>query len=163
MMNEIYDKTKDLLHQIDNKSSVIRALYGAPAQKSLGEYWFESKIDTISEEEKHPSCFIYGYVSPLENKTVEVLKTRVHKENDPDYWEPSRPIAQYGMEKIESPVEKAHLKSMQIKAPPKDVIIVMSFEVERIKDAQKVIDYAESFCPSMIESTFNYEKTSKNG
>lgn len=85
-----------------NKSSVIRALYGAPAQKSLGDYWFESKIDTIKEEEKAPSCFIYGYKYPPENRTVEVLKTRVHKENNPDYWEPSRPIVQYGMEKIDS-------------------------------------------------------------
>lgn len=72
-------------------------------------------------------------------------------------------MSDFGMEKIESPVEKAHLKSIKIKAPPKDVIIVMSFEVERIKDAQKVMDYAESFLPSMIESTFVYEKTNKNG
>lgn len=87
-----------------NKSSIIRALYGAPAQKSLGEYWFESKVDTIKEEKKAPSCFIYGYVYPLENKVVEVLKTRVHKKNNPDYWEPSRPIAQYGMEKIDDKI-----------------------------------------------------------
>ena len=85
-----------------NKSSVIRALYGAPAKKSLGEYWFESKIDTIKEEKESPSCFIYGYIYPLEDKKVEVLKTRVHKENNPDYWEPSRPIAKYGMEKIDN-------------------------------------------------------------
>lgn len=84
-----------------NKSSIIRALYGAPANKSLGDYWFESKIDTIREEEKTPSCFIYGYIYPLEDKVVEVLKTRVHNKDNPDYWEPSRPIVQYGMEKIE--------------------------------------------------------------
>lgn len=84
-----------------NKSSIIRALYGAPANKSLGDYWFESKIDTIREEEKAPSCFIYGYIYPLEDKVVEVLKTRVHNKDNPDYWEPSRPIVQYGMEKIE--------------------------------------------------------------
>lgn len=81
-----------------NKSSVIRALYGAPANKSLGEYWFESKIDTIDADSK--SCFIYGYLNPLEDKVVEVLKTRVYKGNDPDYWEPSRPLVSYGMEKL---------------------------------------------------------------
>lgn len=71
-----------------NKSSVIRALYGAPAQKSLGDYWFESKIDTIKEEEKAPSCFIYGYKYPPENRTVEVLKTRVIKKIIPTIGSP---------------------------------------------------------------------------
>ena len=84
-----------------NKSSVIRALYGAPAQKSLGDYWFESKIDTIKEEEQIKSCFIYGYNNPLAGEVVEVLKTRVKKENNPDYWEPSRPIVNYGMKRLE--------------------------------------------------------------
>ena len=84
-----------------NKSSVIRALYGAPTNKSLGEYWFESKIDTIKEDKNARSCFIYGYFNPFANKSVEDLKTRVYKENDPDYWEPSRPISRYGMEKID--------------------------------------------------------------
>lgn len=46
-----------------NKSSVIRALYGAPAQKSLGEYWFESKVDTIKEEKKlHLASFMVMYI-----------------------------------------------------------------------------------------------------
>lgn len=81
-----------------NKSSLIRALYGAPANKSLGEYWFETKIDTIGDDKGAPSCFIYGYYNPLEDRIVEVLKTRVTKAGNPDYWEPSRPIRAYGMD-----------------------------------------------------------------
>lgn len=90
-----------------NKSSVIRAFYGAPSQKSLGDYWFESKVDAIKDKDESPSCFIYGYRCPLvNNNIVEVLKTRVRNGKNLDYWEPSRPILKYGMEKLE---EKEYL------------------------------------------------------
>lgn len=92
-----------------NKSSLIRALYGAPAQKSLGEYWFESNVDQIKDNAASPSCFIYGYWNPYGNKIVEVLKTRVHKEGNPDYWEPSRPLVKYKMEKMDKNPKKEEL------------------------------------------------------
>ena len=111
-----------------NKSSVIRAFYGAPVNKSLGDYWFETKIDRIKDEdETKPSCFIYGYVYPIENKIVEVLKTRVKKDQNQDYWEPSRPILAYDMEPIEqkdelSDLEREYRSKTRWNAIKKDVI-----------------------------------------
>ncbi|MCC5044700.1 ATP-binding protein [Xanthomonas campestris] len=82
-----------------NKSSVIRALYGAPQNNNLGNLWFSTSIDPI-EDDGARSCFIYGYQNSDAAKVVEVLKTRIHKQDDPDYWEPSRPVAAYQMEKM---------------------------------------------------------------
>lgn len=81
-----------------NKSSLLRALYGSPGSNNLGNYWFSTKIDTIEEGAQFPNCFIYGYYNSHRNKVVEVLKTRIKKENDPDYWEPSRALKSYNME-----------------------------------------------------------------
>lgn len=80
-----------------NKSSLLKALYGAPGSNNLGNYWFSTETDPILEGNNFPNCFIYGYLNNHTNEIVEVLKTRVRKENDPDYWEPSRPIKRYGM------------------------------------------------------------------
>ena len=81
-----------------NKSSILRALYGAPGFNNLGNFWFSTSIDPIEETGERASCFIYGYWNAGEKKTVEVIKTRIKKDEDPDYWEPSRPILVYGME-----------------------------------------------------------------
>lgn len=67
---------------------------------NLGNLWFSTEIDPIVEGEGRPNCFIYGFYNPLARQDVEVLKTRVRKINDPDYWEPSRPILRYGMERL---------------------------------------------------------------
>ena len=83
-----------------NKSSVLRALFGSPENNNLGNYWFSTSIDPIEESGDRRSCFVYGYRNALDNITVEVLKTRIRKEGDPDYWEPSRPVVKYGMEEM---------------------------------------------------------------
>ena len=80
-----------------NKSSILRALYGCPENNNLGNFWFSTSIDPIEETGGRPNCFIYGYWNSIENKVVEVIKTRIKKEGDPDYWEPSRPLKGYGM------------------------------------------------------------------
>lgn len=73
----------------------MRAFYGAPVNKSLGEYWFETKVDKIKDDGDKPSCFIYGYFYPVESKIVEVLKTRVKRMtiriigNPPDQYKPT--------------------------------------------------------------------------
>ncbi|GAB2712771.1 AAA family ATPase [Comamonas sediminis] len=83
-----------------NKSSLLKALYGCAGNNNLGNYWFSTETDPINEGDDFPNCFIYGYLNDHTQQTVEVLKTRVKKENDPDYWEPSRPILQYGMARM---------------------------------------------------------------
>jgi predicted ATPase len=86
-----------------NKSSILRAIQGAPGNENLGVYWFSTSIDPIAETGSTRNSFIYGYHHEGANKVVEVLKTRVKKEQDPDYWEPSRAIASYGMTKMDDP------------------------------------------------------------
>lgn len=81
-----------------NKSSILRALYGAPSYNNLGNLWFSTSIDPIEEGDNAPNCFIYGYNNAAAKQNTEVLKSRISKDNDPDYWEPSRPIARYGMQ-----------------------------------------------------------------
>lgn len=82
-----------------NKSSVLHAFYGCPDGKSTGEYWFATHIDPIEDR----PAFFYRYTIPESNETAEVIKTIIKKKSvpkqgyDPDYWEPSRPIIDYGM------------------------------------------------------------------
>ncbi|MDR0515853.1 MAG: hypothetical protein LBH25_02280 [Fibromonadaceae bacterium] len=76
-----------------SKSSILRAIYGSPKGYSIGSYWFESNIDKYYDEDSKgnpKSNFIYGYHNVNVNKIVEVKKTRIKKENDPDYWESAR-------------------------------------------------------------------------
>lgn len=80
-----------------NKSSILRALYGAPGFNNLGNFWFSTSVDPIEETGERASCFIYGYWNANEKRNVEVIKTRIKKDEDPDYWEPSRPLIIYGM------------------------------------------------------------------
>lgn len=83
-----------------NKSSILRALYGAPDNNNLGNFWFSTATDSIEEADGNRNCFIYGYQHSKTNKNIEVLKTRTQRAGNPDYWEPSRPIMKYMMEKM---------------------------------------------------------------
>ena len=83
-----------------NKSSILRAIWGAPGFNNLGNFWFSTSTDPIKETGGRPSCFIYGRWDATSQQVVEVLKTRVSNEENADYWEPSRPLAIYGMGKM---------------------------------------------------------------
>ncbi|MTV41411.1 ATP-dependent nuclease [Duganella radicis] len=83
-----------------NKSSILRALYGVPDYSNLGMLWFSTSIDPIEEGDGERNCFIYGHFNQEAKRVTEVLKIRIKKDNDPDYWEPSRPYAKYGMEMV---------------------------------------------------------------
>lgn len=87
-----------------NKSSILRAIQGSPEGENLGVYWFSTSTDPIAETGAR-NAFIYGYHHKAADQTVEVLKTRVKKDADPDYWEPSRAISSYSMAKFERPVD----------------------------------------------------------
>lgn len=84
-----------------NKSSILRAIQGSPGNENLGTYWFSTSTDPISESKEQRNAFVYGYYHDGAKKIVEVLKTRVQKEEDPDYWEPSRGLTTYGMERMD--------------------------------------------------------------
>lgn len=83
-----------------NKSSILRALYGVPDHSNLGALWFSTSIDPIEEGEGERNCFIYGHFNEDAKRVTEYLKIRIKKDNDPDYWEPSRPLAKYNMEMV---------------------------------------------------------------
>jgi hypothetical protein len=63
----------------------------------VGQYWFSTNLDPISSEERHR--FIHGYIAPSTGEIVEVIKTRISRKQNPDYFEPSRPIVSDGMER----------------------------------------------------------------
>ena len=100
------------------KTAVLQALYGAPGGTSVSRWWFETAVDPIIEPtsatgqrrrsadlpSERRSAFWYGYKHEGEERYV--IKTRIKRSNDPDYWEPSRPIAGYGMKTL--PGEKRH-------------------------------------------------------
>ena len=78
------------------KSSVLQALETAPEGSSYSQKWFSTRVDPIPEEPR--PAFWYSYNSSIAKKNVQVLNLRIKKESNPDYWEPSRPVAKYGME-----------------------------------------------------------------
>lgn len=88
------------------KSSTLQSLYGCPQGRSLGDYWFTTELDPIKEFDKNRNCFIYGYLEKSEIK--EVIKQRIHREGNPDYWETAKPIKRYNMvsERRAQPIDK---------------------------------------------------------
>lgn len=81
-----------------NKTAILRALQGCPDYYNVGQYWFSTNLDPISPQERHR--FIHGYIAPTTGDIVEVIKTRITRKLNPDYFEPSRPIVSDGMERL---------------------------------------------------------------
>jgi len=80
------------------KSSVLHALYGAPRGKTPYEFWFDSKVDPVEyyDDNRKRHSFWYSFVS-IDNSIKEVIKARIRREGDPNYWETSRPLVWAGM------------------------------------------------------------------
>ncbi|MCV5421241.1 hypothetical protein OFN47_31515, partial [Escherichia coli] len=68
------------------------------------------------------SRFIYGYYDKATDSIVEVIKTRISKENDPDYWEPSRPLKSDNMAPMPSTKISTNQLRTRWKAIDKNVI-----------------------------------------
>lgn len=82
------------------KSSVLQALENSIEGKSFSQRWFSTSVDPIPSNER--PCFWYTYFNAEAKKNVQILKTRIQKIqkgiDNPDYWEPSRPVKKYGMD-----------------------------------------------------------------
>ncbi|MEV0150354.1 MULTISPECIES: AAA family ATPase [unclassified Nonomuraea] len=78
-----------------NKTAILRALQGCPDLYNVGQYWFSTDLDPIKAADRHR--FIHGYVARSVGEVVEVVKSRIERANDPDYFEPARPLIQDGM------------------------------------------------------------------
>lgn len=83
------------------KSSTLHALYGAPKKNTPFEFWFSTAVDPIQEvsEGGDRHSFFYVYKDSYGDE-LEVLKQRIFKRNNPDYWETARPNLSYGMKRI---------------------------------------------------------------
>lgn len=137
------------------KSSTLHALYGAPDGYSTGNYWFSTHIDPIEEGEGNPNCFIYAYKS--KDAILEVLKTRIKREN-PDYWEPSRPLKKYGMLLMEGKRNPAIKKDVvyidfrsELSAFDKYFYFASFKSSKRIKTKQDVIRKYSSLLKTAID------------
>ncbi|MDD6488104.1 MAG: AAA family ATPase [Spirochaetales bacterium] len=86
------------------KSSVLQALETTPGGFAYSRKWFSTKIDPIPDKPR-PAIW-YSYNSLEAKQNVQVLNTRIKHGNNPDYWEPSRPVEKYGMTLF--PKEKAN-------------------------------------------------------
>lgn len=90
------------------KSSVLQALEMVREGNSFSRKWFSTTVDPIPEDPR--PTFWYSYNSKEAKKNVQILNLRIKHDNNPDYWEPSRPVVKYGMKKFEesdNPVEGA--------------------------------------------------------
>lgn len=105
-----------------NKSSVLKALYGTPNGYSLGSLWFSTSVDPIDDGGR--SRMIYGYFDPDTKKIVEVIKTRIKKDEDPDYWEPSRPLTADGMIPPQNEETSSNRTKTRWKAIDKKVVYI---------------------------------------
>ncbi|WP_034949930.1 ATP-dependent nuclease [Erwinia oleae] len=105
-----------------NKSSVLKALYGTPNGYSLGNLWFSTSVDPI--EDGGRSRIIYGYYDKDTKKIVEVIKSRIKKDRDPDYWEPSRPLTADGMNPPQKGEESSNRSKTRWKAIDKKVVYI---------------------------------------
>jgi predicted ATPase len=89
-----------------NKSSILRALQGCPNQYNIGDYWFDTPLDSIvdgeTQSDRGPHRYIHGYLTPS-GYLAEVIKTRVGKASrGADYFETSAPRLRDGMDNMPS-------------------------------------------------------------
>jgi len=79
------------------KSSCLHALYGAPDRYTPYKFWFDTKVDPVSYYDEKRKRHSFWYSFQESNQTKEVIKARIKRKNDPNYWETSRPLAWAGM------------------------------------------------------------------
>lgn len=81
------------------KSSALHALYGSVLNKTPSEFWFDTKLDPIKyyDDAKRRHSFWYSFREG--NQEKQVVKARIKRKDDPNYWETSRPLVWAGMDK----------------------------------------------------------------
>lgn len=80
------------------KSSCLHALYGAPRGTTPYEFWFDTSVDPVEyyDDLRKRHSFWYKF-KDADNTYKEVIKARIRRNNDPNYWETSRPLIWAGM------------------------------------------------------------------
>jgi predicted ATPase len=105
------------------KSSCLHALYGAPKNYTPYDFWFDTKVDPISyyNDQRKRHSFWYSF-NDSENKRKEVIKARIKRGNNPNYWETSRPLAWAGM--------RTRKKKNERDTPIKKNVVYIDFRAE---------------------------------
>lgn len=80
------------------KSSCLHALYGAPRNHTPYTFWFDTIVDPIAyfNDTKKRHSFWYSF-KHIDGSIKEVIKARIRRNEDPNYWETSRPLVWAGM------------------------------------------------------------------
>lgn len=83
------------------KSTTLHALYGAPEGQTPYDFWFDTAIDPIKyyNDDRKRHSFFYSY-HDSRGKELEVIKARIKRKGNPNYWETSRPLQWAGMKPI---------------------------------------------------------------
>jgi len=94
------------------KSSCLHALYGAPKNYTPYSFWFDTSVDPVEyyDDTKKRHSFWYSF-KHHDGTFKEVIKARIRRNNDPNYWETSRPLVWAGMQSRgrqdrDQPIEK---------------------------------------------------------
>lgn len=81
------------------KSSCLHALYGVPDGYTPYKFWFDTKVDPIQYYDESRKRHSFWYSFQENGSSFQVIKARIKRENDPNYWETSRPLSWAGMKK----------------------------------------------------------------
>lgn len=107
------------------KSSTLHALYGAPEGQTPYDFWFDTAVDPIKyySDEKKRHSFFYSYKDE-NGDDLEVVKARIRRSGNPNYWETSRPLQWAGMTPI------PHDADRERHPPIKKNVIYLDFRSE---------------------------------
>lgn len=80
-----------------NKSSILHALYGSTERNTIGDFWFETKVDAIPRTVEGMKQSVVHAYKDASGRIVECIKARAPRSRaDPDYWETVKPTKVYG-------------------------------------------------------------------
>jgi len=132
-----------------NKSSILRALEGCPELQNIGNHWFSTNLDPIQSEERHR--YIHGYFAPS-GLLVESIKMRIMKQNNPDYFETSKPRKSDQMREMLAPNETS----------PGDMICRTKTRWKSVAKNVVYLDFRQEIAAYDIQFYFDWRKVSKD-
>ncbi|MDD9194218.1 ATP-binding protein [Aliivibrio sp. S3MY1] len=136
------------------KSSVLTSLYGSVRGKSIGDFWFSTELDPISDDGDTPRV-IHKFIPEGMEESVEVIKMRVRSartgaRKNPDYWETARPRLTDDMQKMPDEITNAHQEHRN------------ESRWKAINKAVVYIDFRSELCAFDISFYFNDMKKNRH-
>lgn len=89
------------------KSSTLHAVQGCPEGYTPYRFWFDTKVDLIQyhDNKNRRHSFFYSFRDDKNNE-LEVIKARIRRKGNPNYWETSRPLKWAGMKPLSNERER---------------------------------------------------------